>query len=158
MGAYELTGEPTKPDSLSSYEYWYLQYCLITGLYMLEPWERKLFNVVAITTLAFVFFIVLAMSSTPETDPSKVTVLFKAVGGAPILKNKSWKVDDSRTIAWIITFLKKELSLGPTDSLFIFVNQAFSPSPDHTIGDLYKSYSSAAPKLTLYYSTTNAWG
>nr|CAD2179915.1 unnamed protein product [Meloidogyne enterolobii] len=24
--------------------YWYLQYCLITGLYMLEPWERKLFN------------------------------------------------------------------------------------------------------------------
>ncbi|KAI6217419.1 hypothetical protein M3Y95_01217100 [Aphelenchoides besseyi] len=57
MGAYELTGEPTKPDSLSSYEYWYLQYCLITGLYMLEPWERKLFNVVAITTLAFVFSI-----------------------------------------------------------------------------------------------------
>ncbi|KAI6202820.1 Ubiquitin-like protein ATG12 [Aphelenchoides besseyi] len=138
MGAYELTGEPTKPDSLSSYEYWYLQYCLITGLYMLEPWERKLFNVVAITTLAFVFSI--------------------AVGGAPILKNKSWKVDDSRTIAWIITFLKKELSLGPTDSLFVFVNQAFSPSPDHTVGDLYKSYSSASPKLTLYYSTTNAWG
>ncbi|KAL3085019.1 hypothetical protein niasHS_010088 [Heterodera schachtii] len=25
--------------------YWYLQYCLVTGLYMLEPWERKMFNV-----------------------------------------------------------------------------------------------------------------
>uniref|UniRef100_A0A914GTF5 Uncharacterized protein n=1 Tax=Globodera rostochiensis TaxID=31243 RepID=A0A914GTF5_GLORO len=24
--------------------YWYLQYCLVTGLYMLEPWERKMFN------------------------------------------------------------------------------------------------------------------
>uniref|UniRef100_A0A183BIC5 Histone acetyltransferase n=1 Tax=Globodera pallida TaxID=36090 RepID=A0A183BIC5_GLOPA len=22
--------------------YWYLQYCLVTGLYMLEPWERKI--------------------------------------------------------------------------------------------------------------------
>uniref|UniRef100_A0AC35FXG1 Uncharacterized protein n=1 Tax=Panagrolaimus sp. PS1159 TaxID=55785 RepID=A0AC35FXG1_9BILA len=25
-------------------DHWYLQYCLATGLYMLEPWERKLFN------------------------------------------------------------------------------------------------------------------
>ncbi|CAD6193555.1 unnamed protein product [Caenorhabditis auriculariae] len=29
---------------ISGLEWFYLQYILVTGLYMLEPWERKLFN------------------------------------------------------------------------------------------------------------------
>lgn len=41
--------------------YWYLQYCLVTGLYMLEPWERKLFNsfVFALMNLTFVILYVI---------------------------------------------------------------------------------------------------
>ena len=34
--------------------YWYLQYCLITGLYMLEPWERKMFNTFVFSLLAMI--------------------------------------------------------------------------------------------------------
>ncbi|KAI1727138.1 small subunit of serine palmitoyltransferase-like domain-containing protein [Ditylenchus destructor] len=40
-----ITGTDLNEDKpLSTFGYWYLQYCLVTGLYMLEPWERKLFN------------------------------------------------------------------------------------------------------------------
>ncbi|MFH4973365.1 hypothetical protein AB6A40_000074 [Gnathostoma spinigerum] len=42
--------------------WYYLQYCLVTGLYMLEPWERALFNafvvalMVAVGALTFSVF------------------------------------------------------------------------------------------------------
>ncbi|KAI6202675.1 Ubiquitin-like protein ATG12 [Aphelenchoides fujianensis] len=152
MGVYDLNSKPTKPEELSSFEYWYLQYCLTTGLYMLEPWERKLFNTVAVSTFLFA-----AMSAEPPA-PSKITVLLKAVGNTPILKQKNWNVDPTRTVAWLVSFVKTQLQLGPADSLFVFVNQSFSPSPDHTVGDLHNCYAPGAQKLVIQYSTTNAWG
>ncbi|KAK0423527.1 hypothetical protein QR680_008188 [Steinernema hermaphroditum] len=38
--------------SFLSFNYVYLQYCLSTGLYMLEPWERGLFNTFVIASVA----------------------------------------------------------------------------------------------------------
>ncbi|XP_064622700.1 serine palmitoyltransferase small subunit A-like [Lineus longissimus] len=32
--------------------YWYLQYILCTALYMLEPWERRIFNSFLIAVIA----------------------------------------------------------------------------------------------------------
>ena len=40
---------------------------------------------------------------------------------------------------------------------FVYVNQAFSPSPDQTVGNLCDCYGSEG-KLVLYYSKTQAWG
>ncbi|CAI5449381.1 unnamed protein product [Caenorhabditis angaria] len=34
------------------YEWIYLQYILVSGLYMLEPWERKLFNSIIVTVIS----------------------------------------------------------------------------------------------------------
>jgi len=53
MSVYDINSKPTNPDSLSFFGYWYLQYCLTTGLYMLEPWERKLFNSIAGLLITF---------------------------------------------------------------------------------------------------------
>uniref|UniRef100_A0AC34RB79 Uncharacterized protein n=1 Tax=Panagrolaimus sp. JU765 TaxID=591449 RepID=A0AC34RB79_9BILA len=41
------------------FNHWYLQYCLCTGLYMLEPWERTLFNtfVLSLTAIGLYFWI-----------------------------------------------------------------------------------------------------
>lgn len=39
----------------------YLQYCLVTGLYMLEPWERKLFTTVAVLSVSV--FVALTISA-----------------------------------------------------------------------------------------------
>ncbi|CAG9540762.1 unnamed protein product [Cercopithifilaria johnstoni] len=38
----------------SIFSWYYRQYCLITGLYMLEPWERLLFNCVVFGICAFI--------------------------------------------------------------------------------------------------------
>ena len=45
-----------------------------------------------------------------------------------VKKKKNYKVDNKKRIEWIIA---KYLKLEETESLFVYVNQAFSPSPDH---------------------------
>uniref|UniRef100_A0A1I7RYA2 3-phenylpropionic acid transporter n=1 Tax=Bursaphelenchus xylophilus TaxID=6326 RepID=A0A1I7RYA2_BURXY len=51
MSAFDIHSKPTDPKALGVFDYWYLQYCLTTGLYMLEPWERRLFNSVVLGVL-----------------------------------------------------------------------------------------------------------
>ncbi|KAI6182983.1 hypothetical protein M3Y97_00439000 [Aphelenchoides bicaudatus] len=57
MSVYDINSKPTNPESLGFFSYWYLQWCLTTGLYMLEPWERKLFNTLAGLLVTFICFI-----------------------------------------------------------------------------------------------------
>ena len=45
-----------------------------------------------------------------------------------VKKKKNYKVDNKKRIEWIIA---KYLKLEESESLFVYVNQAFSPSPDH---------------------------
>lgn len=89
---------------------------------------------------------------------SKITLILKAAGNAPILKTKKWEVEETWTIAFFTQSLRKILKLTPDQSLFIFVNQSFSPSPEHTIGTLQNCFGNEGSKLTLYYSTILAWG
>ncbi|OQR66895.1 serine palmitoyltransferase small subunit A-B-like [Tropilaelaps mercedesae] len=39
----------------------YLQWELLTAIYMLEPWEKHVFNVVAVSTVAILFYILVVM-------------------------------------------------------------------------------------------------
>jgi len=100
----------------------------------------------------------------PERRPSvsaalsvKIEVLLKPVGDAPIMKQKKWSVEANKSVAWIIAFVRKYLKMNVGDSLFIFVNQCFAPSPDQTLGNLFECFASDG-KLVLQYSTTQAWG
>lgn len=87
-------------------------------------------------------------------------------GNAPILKNKNYDVEASKPVSAVQQLLRRLLKIEPADSLFIFVNQSFSPSPDHTIGTLHQCFGAGAGdgaaeatyKLTLHYSITQAWG
>lgn len=97
-------------------------------------------------------------TKTISNKPTKVTLLLKAAGNAPILKTKKWEVDEAWTMAFFQQSLRKILKLSPDQSLFIFVNQSFSPSPEHTIGTLQQCFGSEGSKLTLHYSTVLAWG
>lgn len=92
------------------------------------------------------------------TDPHKLTVMFKAVGNAPVMKNKQFIVKRTDTVADLLRAIRKGLGLNATDSLHIFVNQAFSPSLDHTVEILKENYAANDEKLILFYSTTPAWG
>jgi len=95
--------------------------------------------------------------STPTTKKEKINILLKPVGDAPILKQKLWAVDPDKPISSIQLFIKSYLRLEGDQTLFFFVNQAFAPSPDQLIRNLYECFGSDG-KLILNYSTTTAWG
>ena len=90
---------------------------------------------------------------------SKVVFLLKAAGGAPILKKKKWALPRTKTMGHIVEFLKKYMQLDAQQQqqLFLYVNQAFAPAPDTTIGSVYDCFSSEGT-LVLHYALTQAWG
>ncbi|VDO08169.1 unnamed protein product [Brugia timori] len=162
--------------------WYYRQYCLITGLYMLEPWEQSLFNCVIFAVCAF------------------VEILLKAVGDAPILKQNKWTVDEKKTVAELCIFLRsymkvtayfsvmpiciissriadtflirnhdeyfysshililQRFQLNDSDSLLLFINQCFAPSPDQTVRNLKDCFAPGDSKLVINYSKAQAWG
>ncbi|XP_075230614.1 autophagy-related 12 isoform X2 [Lycorma delicatula] len=94
---------------------------------------------------------------TVETQKTKIDILLKATGNAPIMKKKKWAVDPERKIGCLIDFIKKYLKLEPSDSLFLYVNQAFAPSPDQTVKNVFDCFGTDG-KLILHYCKSQAWG
>ncbi|XP_054155114.1 autophagy protein 12-like [Oppia nitens] len=92
-----------------------------------------------------------------KANDDKVEVLLRSAGDAPIMKKKNWKVDSNRTIGWISDFIRKYIRIENNESLFLYVNQTFSPSPDQTVRNLLECFGSDG-KLVLYYAKTQAWG
>ncbi|KAI9481107.1 MAG: ubiquitin-like autophagy protein Apg12-domain-containing protein [Benjaminiella poitrasii] len=90
-------------------------------------------------------------------DTSKVIVIFRAIGNAPILKQKVFKLTASNKFQTVIQFLRKELRYQGSDPLFLYINSAFSPSPDETVADLHKCFNTDG-HLIINYCTTAAWG
>ncbi|OAF66943.1 hypothetical protein A3Q56_05322 [Intoshia linei] len=88
---------------------------------------------------------------------AKVDILLNATGDAPIMKNKKWKLDRAKTIESILEFIRNYLDLKDDQSMFIYINQAFAPALDSTIGNLYDTFSIDG-KLVFYYCTNQAWG
>ena len=87
----------------------------------------------------------------------KINLFLKATSDVPIMRKKKWQVDETKTIHWVITFIKKYLKLEDKDTIFLYVAQAFAPSPDQQIKNLYECFG-ADGKLVLHYSKTPAWG
>jgi len=92
-----------------------------------------------------------------KMNSAKVDILLKATGDAPIMKKKKWQVDRTKRISWVSEFIKKYIKSDPSDSLFLYVNQAFAPSPDTDIGSVFDCFGSDG-KLVLHYCRTQAWG
>lgn len=92
----------------------------------------------------------------------KVTILLRAVGDAPILKQKKFNVDVNRTVAWFSQVIRKMINLPDDQSLHIYISQTFAPSPDHSFGSLRDCYAVKTDgkddHLIMHYSTTSAWG
>jgi len=98
-----------------------------------------------------------ALETYKKKDASKVVVRFKAVGNAPIMRQNFYKITASNRFQAVIQFLRRELGWKAGDPLFTYINLAFSPAPDDTVSNLYKSFSTDG-HLIVNYSTTAAWG
>ncbi|KAF6140545.1 hypothetical protein GIB67_035572 [Kingdonia uniflora] len=73
-------------------------------------------------------------SESPTSSIRKVVVHLRATGDAPILKQAKFKIAGTDKFAKVIDFLRRQLH---RDTLFVYVNSAFSPNPDELVIDLY---------------------
>lgn len=101
------------------------------------------------------------MAETSKLESSlpgdKVKVTLRQTGNTPALVNKTFWVQRSQTVRWVVEFIKQQLRCQPHESLFVYVQQAFAPSLDQDISTLYECYG-ANDKLILNYCKTPAWG
>ena len=96
--------------------------------------------------------------SAAAAAPAKITITFRHVGNAPILKRNKFMLERTRNVHFIVEWLKKFMKLDLLkDQLFLYVNQEFSPSPDVDIGTLYDCFR-VGNTVILHYCTTPAWG
>jgi len=87
----------------------------------------------------------------------KIEVRLQPTGDAPIMKKRKWAVKPQQTVGQINKFVRGYLKLDEKENLFMYVNQAFAPSPDQTVQNLYDCFGSDG-NLVLHYSKNQAWG
>ena len=87
----------------------------------------------------------------------KVVVLFRAVGGAPLLKRAKFKIAATSSFGTVEGLLRKMLQSAPGDALFLYVDSAFAPAPDDAIGGLAAAHA-VSGKLVINYALTAAFG
>jgi len=98
-----------------------------------------------------------AKSKTRVPADCKVTIHLRATGDAPILKRNKFKVSGGNNFAGLIELLRKQLRFKENETLFLFVNTAFSPSPEEVIWDVYECFKTEN-ELVINYSTVDAYG
>ncbi|CAL5348919.1 unnamed protein product [Camellia sinensis] len=96
------------------------------------------------------------MASESPSSARKVVVHLRATGDAPILKQAKFKqfIAGTDKFAKVIDFLRRQLH---RETLFVYVNSAFSPNPDELVIDLYKNFGFDG-KLVVNYACSMAWG
>ncbi|XP_020582458.1 ubiquitin-like protein ATG12 isoform X5 [Phalaenopsis equestris] len=94
------------------------------------------------------------MAAESPTSDRKVVVHLRATGDAPILKQAKFKTAGSNKFSTVIEFLRRQLH---KDTLFVYVNSAFSPNPDELMIDLYNNFGFDG-KLLVNYACSMAWG
>ncbi|WVZ25935.1 hypothetical protein V8G54_004479, partial [Vigna mungo] len=74
------------------------------------------------------------MSAESPSSVRKVVVHLRATGDAPILKQSKFKIAGTDKFVKVIDFLRRQLH---RETLFVYVNSAFSPNPDELVIDLF---------------------
>ncbi|ODN82330.1 ubiquitin-like protein ATG12 [Cryptococcus wingfieldii CBS 7118] len=81
---------------------------------------------------------------------SAIVVRFKSIGAAPIMKNNVFKATAGHKFQAVIMFLRQQLGTKKEDSLFTYINAAFAPAPDDTVGNLYKAFGTEGHLIVNY--------
>lgn len=94
-----------------------------------------------------------------KESEKKIIVLLRAVGNAPVLNQPKFNISGTTRMAGLYDYLKKLLksTVGDNDSLFLYVNNNFSPSLNAFLIDLYNNYA-VGGQLIISYALTEAWG
>ncbi|KIM43542.1 hypothetical protein M413DRAFT_68690, partial [Hebeloma cylindrosporum] len=79
-----------------------------------------------------------------------VVVRFKGVGNAPIMRQNMYKITATNRFQAVIQFLRKELGWQGGEPLFLYINSTFSPAPDDTVQNLFKSFATDGYLIVNY--------
>jgi len=69
---------------------------------------------------------------------AKVTVRFKPVGSAPMLRQQVCRISSSQRFEAVVAYLRRVLKVGEMDSIFLYVNSSFAPALDEVVGNLHR--------------------
>ncbi|KAI9726687.1 MAG: Ubiquitin-like protein [Cirrosporium novae-zelandiae] len=98
-----------------------------------------------------------ALQDVDKMEPKKVTIHFQPIGGAPILRRKTYKISATQRFETVVNFLRKQLGCKPSDSVFLYVNSIFAPGLDEGVGGLWRCFK-RDEMLMVSYSMTPAFG
>ena len=79
-----------------------------------------------------------ALAAAGNFPTAKINVRFKAVGSAPALDRQVCKISSTQRFEQVVAYLRKTLKVGPTDSVFLYVNSSFAPALDEVVGNLHR--------------------
>ena len=91
-----------------------------------------------------------ALTTSSISTPLKITVRFKAIGSAPMLRQSVCKISSGQKFEAVVAYLRRVLGLngkgggagtgtaGVGESVFCYVNSSFAPSLDEVVGNLWR--------------------
>ena len=114
------------------------------------------------------------------TAPAKIKVHFRSVGQAPVMKKNKFMIQSTQPFSTLAAFLRKPVSrqtllrllapeltaisscgrilrLSPSDPLFLYCNDSFSPTLDQSLATLHACFG-LNDELVVNYGVTEAWG
>ncbi|KAH0614863.1 uncharacterized protein H6S33_000499 [Morchella sextelata] len=66
-----------------------------------------------------------------------VSIRFKAIGSAPILNKDVYKIKTNQRFENVVKFLRDNLGIPASESIFTYINATFAPALDENVGNLY---------------------
>lgn len=95
----------------------------------------------------------------PVAPPAKITIRFQAIGGAPPIHPKVFKIAAAQTFGVLQRFLHKRLQRqGSDDSqLFLYLHNSFLPASDEQLASLHAAFL-VNDELVVSYCLTVAFG
>lgn len=66
-----------------------------------------------------------------------VSIRFKAIGSVPILNKDVYKIKTNQRFENVVKFLRDNLGIPASESIFTYINATFAPALDENVGNLY---------------------
>ncbi|KAK4187186.1 Ubiquitin-like protein atg12 [Podospora australis] len=88
----------------------------------------------------------------------KVTIRFRPVGAASVFRRDRVNVLSEWKFESVVSFVRKQLKVTESDSVFLYINSTFAPALDEVVGNLWRCFKDANDYLNVSYSITPAFG
>lgn len=79
-----------------------------------------------------------ALASAGAFPSEKIIIRFKPVGSAPAVKNERSRVLSTQKFDFVVAYLRKQLRVSDTESVFLYINNTFAPALDEVVGNLWR--------------------